>query len=101
MAAGDRPDLQADRCKRSNPAAEAFQRRISASAKSQRGRVFVGEEKKSEMRQQSGLYSQRPGPFWRAMAGCIAVCSLNAAAKPLVRFYSTAQTNERAVTLRD
>ncbi len=33
MAAGDRPDLQAERCKRSNPAAEAFQRRISASAR--------------------------------------------------------------------
>ncbi len=45
----DRPNLQAGRCKRSNPAAEAFQWRISASAKSQRGRVFVAEEKKSEM----------------------------------------------------
>ncbi len=38
-------DLQAERCKRSNPAAEAFQRQISASAKSQRGRVFVSDEK--------------------------------------------------------
>ncbi len=35
MAAGDRPNLQAGCYKRSNPAAEAFQRRISASAKSQ------------------------------------------------------------------
>ncbi len=47
------------------------------------------------------LYSQRPRPFWQAMAGCIAVGSFNAAAEPLVRFYSTAQTNGRAVTLRD
>ncbi len=43
-AAGDRPNPQAGHCKRSNPAAEAFQRRISASAKSHRGRVFVAEE---------------------------------------------------------
>ncbi len=28
MAAGDRPNLQAGHCKRSNPAAEAFQRWI-------------------------------------------------------------------------
>ncbi len=34
---------------RSNPAAEAFQRRIPASAKSQRRREFVAEEKKSEL----------------------------------------------------
>ncbi len=26
LATGDRPDLQAERCKRSNPASEAFQR---------------------------------------------------------------------------
>ncbi len=67
MAAGDGPDLQADRCKRSNPVAEAFQRQISASAKSQWGRVFDAEAKKSEMRRRSGrLYSLRPCPFWRA-----------------------------------
>ncbi len=35
MAAEDRPNLQAGCNKRSNPAAEAFQRQISASAKSQ------------------------------------------------------------------
>ncbi len=35
LKAGDRPNLQAGCYKRSNPAAEAFQRRISASAKSQ------------------------------------------------------------------
>ncbi len=74
MAAGDRPDLQADRCKRSNPAAEGFQRRISASAKSQQERVFVAEEKKSEIRRRSThLYSQRTCLFWRPMAGCIAI----------------------------
>ncbi len=38
-------------------------------------------------------------PFWRSMAGCIAICSLNA--KPFVHFYSTTRTNGRAVTLRD
>ncbi len=53
MVAEDRPNLQAGRCKRSNLAAEAFQWRISASAKSQRGRVFVAEEKKSELRRRS------------------------------------------------
>ncbi len=66
------PSLQAGRRKRSNPAAEVFQQRIPASAKSQRGRVFVAEEKKSEMRQQSvGL------------------------------LFSTAQTNGCAVSLLD
>ncbi len=65
------PSLQAGRRKRSNPAAEVFQRRIPASA-SQRGRVFVAEEKKSEMRQQS-----------------------------VGSFFSTAQTNGCAVSLRD
>ncbi len=35
MAAEDRPNLQADCNKRSNPAAEAIQRQISASEKSQ------------------------------------------------------------------
>ncbi len=84
IAAGDRRNLQSGRCKRSNPAAEAFQRQISASAKSQRGRVFVAEEKKSEMRRQSGhLYSQTPHLFWRAMEGCIAI-GLCAAAESLV-----------------
>ncbi len=44
-------DLQAGCSERSNPAAEAFQRRIPVSAKSPRGRVLVAEEKKSEVRQ--------------------------------------------------
>ncbi len=69
MAAGDRPDLQADRCKRSNPAAEVFQLRISASVKSQQRRVFIAEEKKCEMRRRS-LYSRSPAHFgglWRAV----------------------------------
>ncbi len=48
---------------------EAFQRWIPASAKSQRRRFFVAEEKKSEMR----------WPFWRVMAGCIAIGSRTAA----------------------
>ncbi len=57
--------------------------------------------KKSEMRRQSGrLYSQTPLPFWQAMTGCIAICS-RAVAEPLVRFFSPAQTNRRAVSLRD
>ncbi len=55
MAAGDRPDLHAGRFKSSNPAANAFQRWITASVKSQRGKVFVTEEKKSEMRRRSHL----------------------------------------------
>ncbi len=63
-----------------------LQRRISASEQSQRRRVFVAEEKKSEMRRWSGrLYSQTPLLFWRAMAGCIAIGS-RSAAEPLVRF---------------
>ncbi len=50
--------------------------------------------KKSEMRWQSSrLYSQRAPPFWRAMAGCLAIRPLNATTEPLVRFYSTARTN--------
>ncbi len=58
--------------------------------------------KKSEMRRRSGrLYSQRPRPFWQTMVGYIAIGSLNAAVEPLVRFYSTARTNRRAVTLCD
>ncbi len=101
MAAGDRPNLQAGCYKRSNPAVEAFQWRISASAKSQWGRVFVAEKKKSEMRQQSGrLYSQMPLLFCRATAGYISI-SLRAAAEPLFLFFCTARTNGRAVKLRD
>ncbi len=58
--------------------------------------------KTSVMRWRSGrLYSQRPRPFWRALAGCIAIGLLIAAAEPLVQFYSTARTNGRAVSLRD
>ncbi len=80
------PNLKAGRCKSSNPAAVALQRQISASAKSQQKRVFVAEEKKSELWRQSGrLYSQSPHLFWRAMAGCIAIGS-RTATEPLVRF---------------
>ncbi len=50
-----------------------------------RGRVFVAEEKQSEMRWRRRLYSQTPIIFWWAMAACIAIC-LCAAAEPLVRF---------------
>ncbi len=58
-------------------------------------------EFKSEMRRQSGrLYSQMPRPFWRALAGYIAIGLLIAAAVPLVSFFSTARTNGRAVSLR-
>ncbi len=58
--------------------------------------------KKSEMRRRSGrLYSQMLRPFWRALAGYIAIGLLIAAAVPLVRFFSTARTNGRAVSLRD
>ncbi len=32
------------------------------------------------------LYSQRPRPFRRAMAGCMAIDSFTAAAEPLVSF---------------
>ncbi len=64
-------NLQAGRCERSNLAAEVFQQQIPASAKSQRGRISVAEEKKSELRWRSGrLHSQTPRPFWRAMVGC-------------------------------
>ncbi len=77
-------------------------RHFNGESRRQLGRVFVAEEKKYEMWRRSGrLYSQRPRPFWRAMAGCMAIGSLNAAAEPLVRFYSTAQTNGCAVPLRD
>ncbi len=38
-----------------------------------RRRVFVAEDKISELRQSSWLYSQTPLLFWRAMAVCIAI----------------------------
>ncbi len=61
-------------------------RQILASAKSQRRRIFVAEEKKSEMRRRSDrLYRQTPLPFWQAMAGYIAIGS-RTAAEPLVCF---------------
>ncbi len=59
------PSLQVGLCEVLIWLLEAFQRRIPASAKSQRGR-FVAEEKKSEMRWQAASYSQMPLPFWRA-----------------------------------
>ncbi len=47
---------------------------------------LVASSKKSELRLRSGrLYSQTPHPFWRAMAGCIAIGS-RAVAEPLVSF---------------
>ncbi len=64
---------------------EAFQRRIPWSAKNQRRRECVAEEKKSEMQWQGNwLYSQVPLPFWRAMAGCIAIGSLATAVHWLI-----------------
>ncbi len=52
---------------------EAFQRRIPASAKK---RVRRWREEIGDVVAGSGLYSQTPLPFWRAMAGCIAIGSL-------------------------
>ncbi len=47
---------------------------------------LVASSKKSELRLRSSrLYSQTPRPFWRAMAGCIAIGS-RAVAEPLVSF---------------
>ncbi len=45
------------------------------------------------------LYIQTPSPFWRAIAGCIAIGSGPRRAIGLL--FSTAQTNGHAVTLRD
>ncbi len=47
------------------------------------------------------LYSQIPRPFWRDLAGIVAIGSCSSAADPLVRFFTTARTNSRAVSLRD
>ncbi len=52
---------------------EAFQRRIPASAKK---RVRCWREEIWDVVAGSGLYSQTPLPFWRAMTGCIAIGSL-------------------------
>ncbi len=61
------PSLQVGLCEVLIWLLEAFQRRIPASVKSQRGREFVAEEKKSEMWWQAASYSHTPLPFWRAM----------------------------------
>ncbi len=50
MAAGDDRVCELGAAKGPGPAAEAFQRWIPASVKSQRRREFVAEEKKSELR---------------------------------------------------
>ncbi len=50
MAAGDDRICELVAARGPNPAAETFQRRIPASAKSQRRRGFIDEEKKSEIR---------------------------------------------------
>ncbi len=42
-----------------------------------------------------------PRPFRRDLAGIVAIGSCSSAADPLVRFSTTAQTNSRAVSLRD
>ncbi len=48
---------------------EAFQRRIPPSAKSQRRREFVAEEKKSEMRWKAAVYiARRPSHFGGLLA---------------------------------
>ncbi len=56
--------LQAGRCEVLILLLEAFQRRIPSSAKSQRRREFVAEEKKSEIRWQAADYiARRPSHF--------------------------------------
>ncbi len=40
-------------------------------------------------------------PFWRALAGFVAIGSCSSAANPLVRCLCTARTNSHAVSLRD
>ncbi len=71
------PSLQAGCCEVLIRLLEAFQRRIPASAKSQRRREFVTEEKKSEMRWQAADYKDRcPSHFGRLWSGCIAIGSL-------------------------
>ncbi len=50
MAAGDDRVCELGAARGPNPAAEVFQWWILASAKSQRRREFVAEEKKSELR---------------------------------------------------
>ncbi len=64
------PSLQAGCCEVLIRLLEAFQRRIPASAKSQRRREFITEEKKSEMRWQAADYKDRRpshfGRLWRA-----------------------------------
>ncbi len=47
------------------------------------------------------LYSQIPRPFWRDLAGIVAIGSCSSAADPLVCFFTTARTNSCAVSLRD
>ncbi len=77
------PSLQAGRCKVLIRLLEAFQRRIPGSAKSQRRRELVAEEKKSEMQWQAADYiARRPSHF----GGCIAIDSLSTAVHWFVSF---------------
>ncbi len=92
MAARDRPNLQAGHYKRSNPAAEAFQRWISASAKSQQGRVFVYGEA-------AAYIARHPPPFLTGYDG-LHSHRIALSCRAIGLFFSTARTNGRAVTLR-
>ncbi len=47
------------------------------------------------------IYSQIPRPFRRDLAGIVAIGLCSSAADPLVPFSTPAQTNSRAVSLRD
>ncbi len=81
------PSLQAGHCEVLIRLLEAFQRRIPGSAKSQRRREFVAEEKKSEMRWQAADYiARRPSPpmhsHWLALHR-----------RALVRFFHLTWTN--------
>ncbi len=47
------------------------------------------------------IFPAHIGGIWRDLAGIVAIGSCSSAADPLVRFFTTAQTNSRAVSLRD
>ncbi len=80
---------------------EACQRRVGFWVSVDEVVVAEGEEIWGSYGETGAYIARWPRPFWRDLAGFVAIGSCSSAADPLVRFLLTTRTNSRAVSLRD
>ncbi len=80
---------------------EAYQWRVGFWVSVDEVVVAEGEEIWGSYGETAAYIARWPHPFWRDLAGFVAIGSCSSAADPLVRFLLTTRTNSRAVSLRD